>query len=103
MKTNPKKNRKLLPFIYKSYSPPSKRMKKEIKEEELKEIPIAKIKKDAKITDARLKELCDEGELIQLTVQKLKELCLERKIDLKRASKKTLISSLEKYVDEKME
>ena len=52
----------------------NKRVKKEVKEEEEKVIPVKKIKKNEKVNDRRLKQLCDEGELLQLTTDKLKEL-----------------------------
>ena len=37
-------------------------------------VPINKIDKDQKITDDKLKELCKEGELMQLTAKRLKAL-----------------------------
>ena len=76
-----------------------KRAKRKEKQEENKEINIAEAKNNQKVGDDRLKQMYDEGELVQLTVEKLKNLWLERNIELKRASKKILISSLETYIE----
>ena len=76
-----------------------KRAKRKEKQEENKEINIAEAKNNQKVGDDRLKQMYDEGELVQLTVEKLKNLWLERNIELKRTSKKILISSLETYIE----
>ena len=67
----------------------SKRMKKEETEE----------KKEVKMDDTKLKEMCDEGELMQLTNGRLKELCEQRGMKIGRETKRDMVKKLQDYID----
>ena len=54
---------------------------------------------EAKLTDKRIKEMCDEGELMQLTLNRLKQLWQDRNIQPKKATKRELVELLQKFVD----